>query len=934
MLRILKSPSSKFYENEFFRKMAIELSNTFALHQWDGILIGMPSCMTREDLQIDCLLITDSQIIIIDFKNYSGKLKLPDEKDFAKNKWSMDEVTVKGGSSINPYIQVRRQRKKFIEEMNKFFSTVHNSAIHTLVCFQDKVTIDGEIPRKYRLGFDIVDAFTYVHKIEDIVDILAEEATSFLSDDFQRIFMNELFKANEYITQEVSQAEPKLKALPVIEPAAVDVQQKVEEFLKNSDQVMVITGPTSSGKTSLIPSIRDWAFSEEYVNVPVYAYSNRLRTKMLSYHPEIEDVDSLFGELFDFQQEYFDEDYRKIIPLKNNVSDDENQYDPTLYIIDDCQLLSNNHFDPDSLQFGSGHLIDDLFMYIDLANHPERKLILIGDMYKIGYASKEESVLNLQFLASYLSKQKIDSSVQHVALQQSSSANDIVTLCNEVADQIEEEQYNYLNVENKDNIKTGGKDLQREALNQAYLYPFDHKILTYTNEKATTINHYIKKQLLKNGTTIQNGDYIVFNASIQAYSNCDDDFEQAVSLPKRINNGEFGKVTRTYMNQTITITAPNEVCLSLVPCDITFSDNSVVTIYVLKNYLLASKSTISKEEQAAIHMQLRILEKEAYAQEPFEYSSEFRSMRADSESYVAIIKDGSTVYRSKKDKRLLTTYEKAYRERIKQNLQTPDHLYFKLLNAAKVRYAWAMTVNKGMAYSFEHVYFDTDQGENRGLTNREYFKWLYTGFSTVNNSLSLINWQPISPFMNTVFEKRLTTPKKSLYWFIADETSPLSSQIQQALNECLISKKWYVKTMAERPYLEIVTITNEQEDLKLHVYYDSKNRVKMPKYQSGNKQIFDEINRLFISEPKEEYRSFPHNLQPFFSQVKKDFAFEGMTIKYSIKAEWIIEMILEKENETATVEMFFNLKGLISKCYLVDGNEELFESFHQFLKIK
>lgn len=82
MLEIKKGKSSQSYENEFFRQFSYTLSQLFEVNNWKGLLLGMPNCITREDLQIDALLITDNSIIIIDFKDYKGEVILPNEDQF------------------------------------------------------------------------------------------------------------------------------------------------------------------------------------------------------------------------------------------------------------------------------------------------------------------------------------------------------------------------------------------------------------------------------------------------------------------------------------------------------------------------------------------------------------------------------------------------------------------------------------------------------------------------------------------------------------------------------------------------------------------------------------------------------------------------------------------------------------------------------------
>lgn len=78
MIEIRKGKSTKSYENEYFRLLATGLSNEFDKRGWNGLLMGMPKSLVAENLQIDCLLVTDDQIILIDFKNYGGDLELPE----------------------------------------------------------------------------------------------------------------------------------------------------------------------------------------------------------------------------------------------------------------------------------------------------------------------------------------------------------------------------------------------------------------------------------------------------------------------------------------------------------------------------------------------------------------------------------------------------------------------------------------------------------------------------------------------------------------------------------------------------------------------------------------------------------------------------------------------------------------------------------------
>ena len=83
--------ADKSHENEFFRYFARAVKAFFEKKGIGALLIGMPKCLVNQDLQIDALLITDSKMIIIDFKDYSGELTLPDEQDFRRGRWETSE---------------------------------------------------------------------------------------------------------------------------------------------------------------------------------------------------------------------------------------------------------------------------------------------------------------------------------------------------------------------------------------------------------------------------------------------------------------------------------------------------------------------------------------------------------------------------------------------------------------------------------------------------------------------------------------------------------------------------------------------------------------------------------------------------------------------------------------------------------------------------
>lgn len=186
MLEIRKGTAAKNYENTFFREFAGNLKNLFDKYALDGLLIANSECEAEKRLQIDALLITEKAVCIIDFKHFGGKIILPNaESEFDFGKWTNEKgEIIKGGSSINPFIQLKNQKDRFIKVVeNQILDRLPSSdcfnPYHTVrtVCFQKPIELIGSIPAKEELNFFIIHKANYLEKIKDIIDISDKEVS-------------------------------------------------------------------------------------------------------------------------------------------------------------------------------------------------------------------------------------------------------------------------------------------------------------------------------------------------------------------------------------------------------------------------------------------------------------------------------------------------------------------------------------------------------------------------------------------------------------------------------------------------------------------------------------------------------------------------------------------------------------------------------------
>lgn len=65
--------------------------------------------------EIDLVCITQNSIVVTDLKNYSGSLIGQENGEWVMNNLNGEEITVKGGGQINPFVQVRKNRYAVME---------------------------------------------------------------------------------------------------------------------------------------------------------------------------------------------------------------------------------------------------------------------------------------------------------------------------------------------------------------------------------------------------------------------------------------------------------------------------------------------------------------------------------------------------------------------------------------------------------------------------------------------------------------------------------------------------------------------------------------------------------------------------------------------------------------------------------------------------
>lgn len=874
MLEIRKNTFSRSYENSFFREFSRHLYKSFKDKNLTGVLFGSPKCIVDGRLQIDALLITPNVVCIIDFKNFGGKITLPDEKNFENGLWKNETgEQIKGGSFINPFMQLKNQKRRFIDVYNKkiqseikhpnVFNPLH---IVRVVCFQEKIDLIGKIPSIESLNFFILNKANFIEGICDIIDVTDKEI--FLNIESYNSF-KKIFRANKY-NYDDNPFEDKLKDIASISTkhdysTLYDDQKKaltlIKSFLEDPEQrIFILQGTTNSGKSHIIPFIQEIAYDTNIQETEIFAASGRIAKNLLA-SGNLENVNSIYSYIYGGKSIEPDEDEELSDDLQNESEEQEisdrlqieivplkkcDNTEDALFIIDESQLVSDSYYESSDLIFGSGHLLSDFISFADLQN-TKRKILFIGDPFQLHSGKIEDSSLNTLF---FVEKYKLESNCFQLSDKpEFSELNKEALVC---VKSIRSNYFNSLKF-SPGNHFVILKDIDILSYTQNVLSNnIDFHYLCFTNEESQKINNWIKKTIINSGEDIAKGDLVLFNNNIQV-----EDETDPFSEPKKIYNGQFA-IVQTVSSDIISETRKIKkeiVTLNFRELTVKLTESgNVVRILSLENYRLNSKGELSKNELIVFNQLLNIEKSKLEKVNPFIDSQEFKEINQekiykkfefqDNKFVEQLIKGTSR----KKDlteeerqlKALILIGKNKYKYRIKIKLSNdPSSGYYKLRNAAKLRFGWAMTVHKSMSYKWDEVIFNVDKGDNAGKTNESYFNWLYTGITRARKKVNLINFNRITPFDKTILSDNNTGIKPAEFIFISENSEPEKrlEELKEFVDSKLLLSHIIIDNVNHLNYEERFSLCKNDIKSEITIGYDGRGRFKYPKHISGDKEI-------------------------------------------------------------------------------------------------
>lgn len=587
--------------------------------------------------------------------------------------------------------------------------------------------------------------------------------------------------------------------------------------------------------------------------------------------------------------------------LKRNLDSDE-----TVYIVDESSMLSNAFTQSDSIQFGSGFLLDDFIKYIkDSLEKSEptssRKVIFIGDHAQLPPVSMSFSpALQAQYLNDKYELRVSEAHLNEVVRQKAGSG--VMDNAVMLRSSIDEEVFNQLNFNTeKPDIESITADRAVEQYmmlcHSTIAQTKEVMLVASSNSQVKVYNDLCRQHFFPNQHELCPRDKVISVAN---------HYREDIT----VTNGEFGMVKQVlsapekksvYFKKKVDgKTESVNVDLYFRDVELVFRDEvlepKVIKAKLLENLLYNSEPSLTSDENRALNI---------------EFMQRHRGLNRD-----------ELEVRRKKDP---------------------------YLNAFKLKFGYAITCHKAQGSEWQHVIVKCSS-HLKTLT-KEYFRWLYTAITRTSSKLYVIDEPKISLGGNTqivggqdlMFEP--LTPKVSVVNSVSPEQAhqfgirdnqPTLKDLLRKVQACLQGSGIEVCDIYHYQYQELYRFKHADAVAEVQFNYNGKNKIssfnvrETGLLQTLLQQLLADIKGVTLStissEVIEEQYSFAEPfLEQFHCRIIEVLSRHDIKVSKLAQIAWAQRYTLTKNGDTAVIDFFYNGKKQFTKVY---PKQELSSSTH------
>lgn len=759
--------------------------------------------------ELDALIVKRNAIIAIDFKNFGGEIKFSEN-----NRWTCDGVPVKGGNSINPYQQLRTNKFALLDFMQTdrlvLRSQPNLGHIAALTLFQQPIEFDElQIPPKIRSWFHIGDM---LHAVRT-VDSIASASINLPSTDLE-ILINELdvplyFPDGHPEVRTIKEALPEGGRTIHWTEGQKKVLADVSDWLEGDTTAFVITGMVNTGKRTVLDPIIE-SVQRQGLSPLLLAPNGRIAQRYQLHG--FEECYSIYTLLYNGQPDRIEKNSSGVGVGIHDVKLTRHDVEGKCLIFVDAHLLGNSFFATDTNRFGTGHLVNDL---LEALGDTPPKIALIGDPYQLSRGD-----LNLSFIHGNAMDErgyKVTRASLEEQLRSDPEQHGLLDFQFDLAEHLKHKHFNRLPIPDGDQVREVNKD---PALPKELSTGFFHAVyLCALNEAAHRINLAVKKALRPQGSYgLEVGDRIDFHNRPPVVQEFYETYESHEQEPSYVNAGEIGVVEWVSDQEevhSILLKGRKEATdlrFKMMRCKVPGLGS--VNVRFLPDFLISEKPALSADQLVAMNVFAR---------------QEAEKDLGELKTELSRLKESN----SKTDKEKYKTEKKRFDMLVNHRV-----MYSGYFNAARIRFAYAMTVHRGQGREWSHVILNAERSSvGESHHNDEFFRYLYTASACASAKLSLQKYPQLSPLSECVFKMntqckvgpfniatplhydRKRTPSKAEAKLAPPrgftDATPELVAILLTLRDRLQGSDWQIEGMAQHPYQEHYTFINAQEQTVL-----------------------------------------------------------------------------------------------------------------------
>lgn len=898
------------HENQVFNSMFDMLRAEWEHRDEDLYLFGNFFIAGKE---FDALVIKNNAIIVIDFKNFGG------EVTFSENgPWYCDNIVVKGGNSRNPFLQIRNNKFALLDYIKKghvdFPSRPNLGHIAGLVMFQGDITFDeSQIPQQIKSWFHVCDLSKSIRTVDGIasadIDLSLRELELFA----KKVDAPEYFPDGTPPIRDIKKDSDTTNwpFRPI--GAQKEAMFRANQWLESESCAFVLKGMSSTGKKTLLQELLK-QFDEQGKSTLLIAPNARLAARYTSLG--LGEFCSIYQALYSTKSDGVVKKSNGVELAKHPIILTSEQIKDKIIVIVEGHLISNSYFDMDSAVFGSGHMVDDLLSVI---GNESSKFLIFGDPYQLSRGDLGQSLLSGQAF-----KDK-ELNIEEIELEQQieSEPRELHTFQFELAQQMQLKQFTRLPTADNDSVfeTENNSSIGVEISSGRYQAVY----LTALNSVAHKVNLAVKNKVLRhqNPIALNIGDLIDFNTSSPVLINHDNSYEIETNN-EWVHSGQIATVTNVDDHiETFEMTlkgrdTPTTIRLGTFTCSIpTLGD---VRIAYIIDYLHAEKPELTQDQLLVLNIVARENAKKSF--------ESFKS-RLDK------IKDKqSEQYKSEK---------KRYTELVQKHIAGSP-----LLNAARIRYAYAMTVHRAQGRLWGKVFLDASRGPSGdAITNDGYFRFLYTASMSSESTLILLRYPKLTPLYNAQFVPNNNcviapmTVNKGFNYQIPEKhildtfeyPVGFSSDIEElkaicfTVSKCLECSDWLISEVKHHSYQELYTFEHtSSKKLKVRFTYDKNLSIKTLAFPDteNDKSLISQIKSLLespISLPDKRLDCAIEAISAFLESTTYS------VVNALQRSEWEALVGLSNGKESITLKVYVGKDGLVSKIMPEKASSEAVVEF-------